>query len=69
MNNFINVVKMGETVIHGWDHNTVALTLALNTQDGSVCIRDILASCLDSGREWRRILYLYLQSMVLTNCC
>ncbi len=33
-------------------------------QDGSVRIWDILVSLLYSGRKWRRVVHLYIQSMV-----
>ena len=37
-------------------------TMAQNMQDGSICIRDVLASLLDSGRTRRHVIHLDLQS-------
>ena len=37
--------------------------LAQNAQDGSVCIRDTLASFLDSGRMLRPVICLYINFM------
>ena len=33
-------------------------------QYGSIRIQDVLASFLDSGRKWRRVVHLYIQSMI-----
>ena len=39
-------------------------TLAPNAQDGAVRIQDILALFVNNGRRWRRVILLYIQSMV-----
>ena len=37
------------------------LQITMSVQDGSVHILGVLASSLDSGRKWRRVVHLYLQ--------
>ena len=41
----------------------IAQSLAPNAQDGSVHTRDVLASFLEGGRKWRRVVHLYKQSL------
>ena len=38
------------------------LQMTSKSQDGSACILDILASLLYSGRKWRHVIHLYIQS-------
>ena len=37
-------------------------------QDGSDCNQNILASFLDSGRKWKHVVCLYMQSIPATIC-
>ena len=52
-----------EPCFHNSPPTATAQTLAPNVQDGSDRIRDILASLLESGRKWRRVIHLCIQSM------
>ncbi len=54
------------------DRDRVRLQMMSLAQDGAAHIRDILVSLLYSGRKWRRVVHLYIQSMGLaqmTNLC
>ena len=57
----------GESVGPRYHSSAPWSPMTSQVQDDITCIQDVLASFLFSGRKWRHVVHLYIQSMVSTH--